>query len=488
MTEIPTLDEGLHGLAAQLREARELTDSVDLDRVLTAASAVLQTLASAGASGPLAVPAAHDGDTCAEVDRQLDNAQGELNSIGMWLVRHGASPRRPDGSYDIGAALDELVSAQAVPAGDPEATRQLRHALGGGVSGDWHILLGKVRDLAMRGHHRLRAVAELLAALGDDSDVIDPVDAWASALAEVRSRVARTDDQARQLSEALGQLDLLRRTVPPPADEGEPAELVAAVLDRIRYSTSHAAELQGEQAGFLGELRELLGLSGGVPELDRARQQVIGNVRTLVQRLAAKSKQATFQQMHTRDTQRSEHSTLVDMLKVLATYAPGHEEMSADELRAEVNGVLGRTLADLQVAQRERDFYGAHLRRINSALDLHPHADPETTRRAITTLQQRVEEMGDRIEQVRQLHGEGVNGWCVACDEQQSPCRTAQALGDEEPPESDDDPDEDEPAPDPVPVLRPDGWTHGTDRGPRTWQDSPTTRLRISPPDGSAPL
>lgn len=61
-----------------------------------------------------AVADAHDGDGCADVDRQLDDAHGELNDISMWLARRGVNLRREDGTYDFGAACDELVARAAI--------------------------------------------------------------------------------------------------------------------------------------------------------------------------------------------------------------------------------------------------------------------------------------------------------------------------------------------------------------------------------------
>lgn len=55
----------------------------------------------------------HDGDPCADIDRQLDDAHGELNDISMWLGRRGVNLRREDGHYDAGAAIDELLARDA---------------------------------------------------------------------------------------------------------------------------------------------------------------------------------------------------------------------------------------------------------------------------------------------------------------------------------------------------------------------------------------
>lgn len=51
----------------------------------------------------------HDGETCAEVEAVLDELVDDLNKIGVLLARQGCNPRNPDGSWDYGRAIAELI-------------------------------------------------------------------------------------------------------------------------------------------------------------------------------------------------------------------------------------------------------------------------------------------------------------------------------------------------------------------------------------------
>jgi hypothetical protein len=69
-----------------------------------------EAVAALAAAGWLHDPTEHDGDTCAEVERRLDDAVGELNTVGLWLARHGVHIKRPDGDWDVCEAIVELLA------------------------------------------------------------------------------------------------------------------------------------------------------------------------------------------------------------------------------------------------------------------------------------------------------------------------------------------------------------------------------------------
>jgi hypothetical protein len=113
-------------------------------------------------------------------------------------------------------------------------------------------------------------------------------------------------------------------------------------------------------------------------------------------------------------------STLVDMLKALQTYAPGHDEMSTEELRAEVSAVLARTLKELHNERKVSAGLTEHVRSLNTALGVAAWAGVRTGERAAEALR-------ERIAAAALLHTAGAGISCTCCEEPW-PCPTRRVL------------------------------------------------------------
>lgn len=120
-------------------------------------------------------------------------------------------------------------------------------------------------------------------------------------------------------------------------------------------------------------------------------------------------------------------------------YAPGHELMETEELRAEVNAVLARTLKELHNERAVSKGLGEHVRSLNTALGVAPWSGVRAGERAIEGLRELHRVARQRIDAAAALHVAMAPGEdCYSCDSEKHPCPTRRAL---DPDEGDEDPD-----------------------------------------------
>lgn len=221
------------------------------------------------------------------------------------------------------------------------------------------------------------------------------------------------------------------------------ATLAGAVEDLAQERRDLIDDLQAERRSTLmatSQLealqRQLVDVLGLAPVTDQVTDQdivgnIVGNVRALVQRLAANTRQ---QDAHRRSAVDSAmlRETLVEQLKLLATYAPGHDEMDADQLRTEVNTVLANTLGELHAAVKASDALRNDRDALHLALSLPPGAGADQAMRAVRDLHARFRDARARIHQARMLHVDDAH-YCSTCHGEGGqviawPCDTVLAL------------------------------------------------------------
>lgn len=265
---------------------------------------------------------------------------------------------------------------------------------------------------------------ELAEALGSPSSE----ERWEALLDSVDALASDTMASDRQA-------DLVRVLGPHAPQGADWADLIASVRDVVTDLENERSKLER----FTNDLVGLLGLSS-VAHGPLARQQIAGNVRALVQRSARSTRQYEAQAKLIANEGKGWRSTLVDMLKALQTYAPGHELMETEDLRAEVNMVLARTLKELHNERAVSKGLTEHVHSLNTALGVASWAGVRTGERAVAGLRELHRVVRQRIDAAAALHVAMTPGEdCYSCDSERHPCPTRRALG--LPDEGDEDPD-----------------------------------------------
>lgn len=345
---------------------------------------------------------------------EIPTLDERLNALAGRLRSHvdgaGTDAEADRAMTEAAAALEILASAGAT--GALVEPRPVSHER-------WETV--RARDVMRR---------ELAEALGSPSSE----ERWEALLDSVEALASDTtvNDRQAELVEAL------ECHVTEGADWDELIARVRGTMAALENERRAGRDLAATLEEFVDELHAMLGLDPQVRGAI-ARQQVIGNVRALVQRLAAKSKQAERAWKVRGDEMSQARSTLVDMLKALQTYAPGHDEMSVEDLRAEVNTVLARTLKELHNVRALVKGLGEHVRSLNTALGVASWSGVRAGERAIEGLRELHRVARQRIDAAAALHvAMAPGGDCYSCDSEKYPCPTRQAL---DPDEGDEDPD-----------------------------------------------